>query len=162
MRVFAAVVLAATAVFSFPAGAALVGSLTAVGDTITFPVVFDRPLFNSAIDAPGGLSFAIAPGLSAPVELQILTGTKNVVVAAGAIGDAFGITDKLPLSIISDTLATGIHPFALGAFASGPPGSAIIARLTLTPIPGSLLLLAPAVAAFGWNYARRRPPAAVA
>src|SRR5215475_1869232 len=133
-KVLAAAVFAMFA-FMHVAGAAVVGTFTAVGEQLTVPLAFDKPVFNSAIEVDGGLSFAIAPGLSGPVKLDILEGTKNIAVVAAAIGTAFGIAQGPSLSITSESLGAGVHPFAIGTVAPGAKGSAIIARLTLTPLP---------------------------
>jgi hypothetical protein len=137
-----------------PGHAAVVGTLNAQGDQLTIPLAFDKPVFNSTIDLSGGLSFAIAPGASGPVKLDILEGTKNIQVVAAAIGSAFGIAQGSSLSIVSESLSAGVHPFAIGTVAPGAKGSAIIARLTLTPLPGSLFLLASALS--GLALAARR------
>jgi hypothetical protein len=142
-----------------PAHGAVVGTFNAVGESITQPLTFNTPVFNSFTDVPGGLTFAISPGLSGPVKLELLQSTANVKVAAAAIGGAFGITQSLPLSITStEAFTAGTHSFAVGAVTAGAKEGAIITRLTLTPLPGALLFAASGVAVLGagWNFARRR------
>jgi len=132
------------------ANAAIVGTFTAVHESITQPLTFNTPVFNSFLDVPGGLAFAIAPGLSGPVKLELLQSTANVKVAAAAIGGAFGISQSLPLSLTStEAFGSGSHDFAIGAVTSGGTAGAIIARLTLTPAPGGLFLGLSAAAVIG-------------
>jgi hypothetical protein len=132
------------------AEAAIVGTFTQVGGQITQPLAFNATVFNSFADVQGGLEFAVAPGLSGPVQLELLQSTSNVKVAAAAIGSAFGIAQSLPLSIVSpEAFGAGVHPFAVGAVTAGGKEGAVVARLTLTPVPGAFLLGLPAVAAIG-------------
>jgi hypothetical protein len=139
-------------IFTGPAvtQAAVVGTFTQVGESITTPVAFNAVVFNSFLDVPGGLSFAISPGLSGPVKLDLVQSTANVKVAAAAIGGAFGISQSLPLSLTTpEALAEGIHNFAIGAVTNGSKEGTIIARLTLTPAPGALFLGLSAAAMIG-------------
>lgn len=140
--------LGTAAVLLFISTAALaavdVGTLSQPGDTITTPLAFNKEVFNSVLDTQG-LTFTIAPGQSGPVKLEVLTGTQNVKVAAAAIENAFGISQTLPLAIISDVLSAGVHSFAVGVVTAGAKEGAIISRLTLTPVPTGLLLMGTAL-----------------
>lgn len=139
--------------------AAVVGTFNAVGESITQPLAFNTAVFNSFTDVPGGLSFAISPGLSGPVKLELLQSTSNVKVAAAAIGGAFGISQSLPLSITStEAFSQGVHSFAIGAVTAGSTAGAVIARLTLTPAPGALFLGLSAAAVIGGLAAAGRRP----
>jgi hypothetical protein len=156
----ATAVTAAVLLLATQASAAIVGAFTAQGDVITAPLAFNTTVFNSFQDVPGGLQFTIAPGLQGPVKLELLQSTANVKVAAAAIGSAFGISQSLPLAITSpEIFAAGIHSFAVGAVTVGQSEGAIVARLTLTPVPGALFLGLSGAAMIGGLAltGRRRP-----
>jgi hypothetical protein len=153
----ATAVTAAVLLLATQASAAIVGAFTAQGDVITTPVAFNATVFNSFADVPGGLQFSIVPGLQGPVKLELLQSTANVKVAAAAIGSAFGISQSLPLVITSpEIFAAGIHSFAVGAVTAGQSEGAIVARLTLTPVPGALFLALSGAAMIGGLAASRR------
>ena len=155
----AAVVLVFT--LPVPGHSAIVGTLSTEAPTITVPLAFNAKadVFNSFTDVPGGLTFAIAPGSTAPVRLEVLEGSGNIKVVAAAIDSAFGISQTLPLALTTlAALSPGVHGFAIGAVTAGQSQGALIARLTLTPLPSALLLLGSAGAVLGaWNFARKRP-----
>jgi hypothetical protein len=149
MRTF--VFAACLALLASPGHAAVVGTLDFAGDTITAPVTFvDK--FNSTLEVNDGLKFRIAPGQSGPVRLDLLSGTQNIQLVAAAIDTVSQISPTLPLSLVSGDLSQGLHKFAISALATG--NSAVVYRLTLTPLPGGLVLFVSGTAAL-WALRRR-------
>ena len=88
-----------------------VGTLAKPGDSIVAPIVFNTS-FNTTLQDP--LVFEIAKGSQGgSVRLDLIAG--NNVILAGAAIEGAATLGKVPLSIFSDALTPGLHPFAISA-----------------------------------------------